>query len=89
MCAVSGKYSASTDLYGDLTARLGYATDRTLFYVKGGVAIVDADIKAHYDGANCLTYGECTPIGNTQEGVFYLRFRPQRHTGRLDRRSGC
>ena len=74
MCAVSGKYSASTDLYGDLTARLGYSTDRTLFYLKGGVAIVDADIKAHYDGANCLTFGECTPTGNTKVGYSTFNF---------------
>jgi outer membrane immunogenic protein len=74
MCAVSGKYSSSTDLYGDLTARLGYATDRTLFYVKGGAAIVDADFKTHYDGANCLTYGECTPKGNTKVGYSTFDF---------------
>jgi outer membrane immunogenic protein len=62
MCRVNAKYSASSDLYGDLTARLGYATERTLLYVKGGVALVNADIKAHYEGQNCLTLGTCTPL---------------------------
>ena len=61
MCQVNAKYSISSDLYGDLTARLGYAADRTLFYVKGGVALLDADIKANYEGQNCLTLGTCPP----------------------------
>ncbi len=58
-CKVNGKYSSSSDLYGDLTARLGYATDRTLFYVKGGVALLDADFKAHYVGQNCNNVWDC------------------------------
>ncbi len=55
ICNVNGKYSSSSDLYGDLTARLGYATDRTLFYVKGGAALLNADFKANYVGQNCTT----------------------------------
>ena len=55
MCAVDAKYSSSSGLYGDITGRLGYALDQTLFYVKGGVAFLDADFKANYSGQNCLT----------------------------------
>jgi outer membrane immunogenic protein len=55
LCWVNGNYSSSSDLYGDLTARFGYATDRTLFYVKGGAALLDADFKASYQGQNCVT----------------------------------
>ena len=55
LCNVNAKYSSSGDLYGDLTARLGYSMDRTLFYVKGGAAFLDADVKAQYAGQNCTT----------------------------------
>lgn len=40
--------SAEFGIYGDLTARFGYALDRALIYAKGGVAAT------HYD----LTYGD-------------------------------
>ena len=56
MCAVNAKYSVSNDLYGDLTARFGYLMGRTLLYVKGGAAILDADFKANYSGGNCTHY---------------------------------
>jgi outer membrane immunogenic protein len=59
LCAVDGKYSVSSDLYGDLTGRLGYAADRTLFYAKGGVALLNADLKSNYSGASCKTLGTC------------------------------
>jgi outer membrane immunogenic protein len=52
-CGVDNKYSVSGGFYGDLTGRLGYAADRTLFYAKGGLAFVNADFKAHYAGGNC------------------------------------
>ena len=61
MCRVDANYATSSDLYGDLTARLGYAADRTLFYVKGGGALLNANLKAHYAGGNCLTDGKCSP----------------------------
>jgi outer membrane immunogenic protein len=51
-CNVSGKYSTSGGLYGDLTGRLGYATDRVLFYGKGGVAFLNTDTKANYTGGS-------------------------------------
>ena len=57
LCWINGNYSSSSDLYGDLTARFGYATDRTLFYVKGGAALLDADFEASYQGQNCVTIG--------------------------------
>jgi outer membrane immunogenic protein len=47
---ISGKYETSGGLYGDITGRLGYATNRVLFYGKGGVAFLDANLKTHYDG---------------------------------------
>ena len=56
-CNVAGKYSVSSDLYGDLTARFGYEMDRTLLYAKGGAALLNADFKANYVGNNCTVLG--------------------------------
>jgi outer membrane immunogenic protein len=53
---ISGQYDTSGGLYGDLTGRVGYATNRALFYGKGGVAFLNADLKTHYDG-NTLACG--------------------------------
>jgi outer membrane immunogenic protein len=36
-------YSSSGGFYGDITGRLGYAMDRTLFYAKGGAAFLNAE----------------------------------------------
>jgi outer membrane immunogenic protein len=47
---IKGKYETSGGLFGDLTGRVGYATNRVLFYGKGGVAFLNADLKTHYDG---------------------------------------
>lgn len=58
-CSVDAKYSSSGDLYGDLTGRLGYSMDRTLFYVKGGAAFLNADFKANYAGGNCTFDNGC------------------------------
>jgi len=57
MCDVDASYSASGDLYGDITGRVGYAFDRTLFYAKGGVAFLNGNFKANYAGQNCNTVG--------------------------------
>ena len=95
MCRVDAKYSSSTELYGDLTARLGYlASERTLFYVKGGAALSDADVKAHYDGQNCLsvpvgTPGRCNPAAGVQRSTSPFDVDQQRHACGLDHRSGC
>ena len=59
LCWIDGKYSSSSGLYGDITGRLGYALDRTLFYAKGGVAFLDVDFKANYAGQSCKTLGTC------------------------------
>jgi outer membrane immunogenic protein len=59
ICQVDTKYSVSSNLYGDLTARAGFLMSRTLLYVKGGAAILDADIKENYSGQNCKTLGIC------------------------------
>jgi outer membrane immunogenic protein len=59
-CNISGKYDTSGGLYGDLTGRVGYATNRVLFYGKGGVAFLNADLKTHYDGN---TVGNLYPGG--------------------------
>jgi outer membrane immunogenic protein len=56
-CSIGAKYNTSGDLYGDLTARLGYAADRTLFYVKGGVAFLNVDESVDYAGHNCTYTG--------------------------------
>jgi outer membrane immunogenic protein len=52
---IGSTYSLSGGLYGDLTARVGYAADKTLFYVKGGAAFLNVDTKSSYAGANCTT----------------------------------
>jgi outer membrane immunogenic protein len=59
MCDIDAKYSATADVYGDLTLKLGYAVGRTLLYVKGGAAFVNADSDASYSGQNCKTLGTC------------------------------
>jgi outer membrane immunogenic protein len=63
-CNISGRYSVSGGLYGDLTARLGYDTGRTLFYAKGGGALLNADFKSNYVGNNCTVAGPyCEHVG--------------------------
>ncbi len=51
-CNISSQYDTSGGLYADVTGRLGYATNRVLLYAKGGVAFLNADVKAHYDGTS-------------------------------------
>ncbi|GAA2866226.1 outer membrane immunogenic protein [Aminobacter niigataensis] len=50
--------SAKLGLYGDLTARLGFAADRLLIYVKGGVAATRYDV----------TFGDINDINGTLDG---------------------
>ena len=61
-CNIGGKYDTSGGLYGDLTGRVGYATNRVLFYGKGGVAFLNADLKTHYDGATASWYNGGTVL---------------------------
>lgn len=49
------KAHAAGGLYGDITGRLGFAADRTLFYAKGGIAFLNAGVDVHDD---CDT-GDC------------------------------
>ncbi len=58
---IDATYSFSGGLYGDLTARAGYADDNLLIYLKGGAAVLNVDAKSHYVGANCSVLGECGP----------------------------
>jgi outer membrane immunogenic protein len=53
------EYSSAGKLYGDLTGRIGYSMDRVLFYAKGGVAFLDADFSANYQGGNCTFTRSC------------------------------
>jgi outer membrane immunogenic protein len=57
---IGATYSFSGGLYGDLTARLGYAADNMLLYVKGGAAFLNVDSTSHYEGANCGYTRTCT-----------------------------
>jgi outer membrane immunogenic protein len=59
---LSSTYSLSGGLYGDLTARIGYAADRTLLYLKGGAAFVNTDFDSHYVGQNCSTTNLCNKL---------------------------
>ena len=52
---ISAKYEMDGGLYGDLTGRIGYATDRTMLYVKGGVAFLNAEFTSNYVGQNWST----------------------------------
>jgi len=67
---IGATYSLSGGLYGDLTARVGYATDRTLLYLKGGAAFLNVDSKSHYEGANCGFIGSCGGGSNPHPSAF-------------------
>lgn len=54
--SLDANYSLSGGLYGDITGRVGYSTSRSLFYIKGGAAFLNADVKANYVGGNCSTH---------------------------------
>jgi outer membrane immunogenic protein len=57
-----GTYETEGGLFGELTARIGYASGRSLFYVKGGGAFLNADFNSDYVGKNC-TYTRCGGSG--------------------------
>ena len=42
------KYSLASGFYGDITGRLGYAADRSLFYVKGGAAFLRTNFEQNF-----------------------------------------
>lgn len=49
-CELDAKYTISSGLYGDITGRIGYASNKALFYVKGGAAFLNVDMNAQYTG---------------------------------------
>lgn len=63
---LNGTYSSNGGLYGDLTARLGYAKGNTLFYLKGGAAFLNADFDAHYAGNNWCTFNTSSKCNSNQ-----------------------
>lgn len=54
-CQLDAKYSVSGGLYGDIAGRLGYASEKSLFYVKGGPAFLNVDVDTSYVGDNGFT----------------------------------
>lgn len=65
-CSLSGKYSVSGGMYGDLTGRLGVVSDRTLFYAKGGLAFLEVDFDSHYVGDNYLHSGSTFDFSHSE-----------------------
>ena len=71
--ATGGTSSGSTDidLQGSVRARLGYAMDRVLPYITGGIAIADVDYRGGPVGGPCCGYSK-TAVGWTiGSGVQY------------------
>lgn len=56
---IGATYSISGDLYGELTARLGYSSGAMLLYLKGGRAFLQTRLDAHYEGDNWTTMNGC------------------------------
>jgi outer membrane immunogenic protein len=54
---LSASYSAQSGLYGDVTARGGLAVGRFLFYLKGGLALLDTELSANYNGSTTSYVG--------------------------------
>jgi opacity protein-like surface antigen len=62
---INGTYEAEGGLFGELTARLGYASGRSLYYVKGGGAFLNTDFSSDYVGKNCTFTNQCSGTPNT------------------------
>lgn len=56
---IGATYAFSGDLYGELTGRIGIASDDALLYLKGGRAFLETRFKAGYEGDNWTTLGSC------------------------------
>lgn len=56
---IGANYAFSGDFYGELTGRIGIASDDVLLYLKGGRAFLDTHFKASYEGENWTTLGYC------------------------------
>jgi outer membrane immunogenic protein len=63
---IGATYSFSGGLYGDLTGRVGYATDNMLLYLKGGAAFLNVGSNSRYEGANACTNGHYS-CGSTKD----------------------
>jgi outer membrane immunogenic protein len=71
-----GTYETEGGLFGELTARVGYASGRSLFYVKGGGAFLNADFSSSYVGKNC-TFTHCGGGGYTRDTPSLFGFENQ------------
>ena len=71
--SLRASYSAQSGLYGDVTARGGLAVGRFLFYVKGGLALLDTELNANYNGSTTTCsvqlFGPCL-LSNTTNSHF-------------------
>jgi outer membrane immunogenic protein len=56
---IGATYSFAGDLYGELTGRVGFASDDVLLYLKGGRAFLETRYRADYEGENWTTLGHC------------------------------
>ena len=56
---IGATYAFSGDLYGELTGRIGVASDDVLLYLKGGRAFLETRFNADYEGENWTTLGGC------------------------------
>jgi outer membrane immunogenic protein len=56
---IGATYGFSGDLYGELTGRIGVASDDVLLYLKGGRAFLETRFNADYEGENWTTTGGC------------------------------
>jgi outer membrane immunogenic protein len=71
---LDANYSISGGLYGDITGRLGYATNNTLLYLKGGAAFLNVDASASYkggdwDGINTFNFSNSDTLWGWTLGV--------------------
>jgi outer membrane immunogenic protein len=62
-----GTYETEGGLFGELTGRIGYASGRSLFYVKGGGAFLNTDFSSDYVGKNCTFTTSCAGKSNTDK----------------------
>jgi outer membrane immunogenic protein len=71
---LGGSLESDIDSFGTIRGRLGYAVDRTLWYVTGGVAWVNNDITVNVAGVGSLSSSNTHwgwTIGGGVEWAFY------------------
>jgi outer membrane immunogenic protein len=78
--SLNASYSSRSSVYGDVTARAGVTVGKFLFYAKGGVAALDAEFGADYNGqgtgvkSNCLlfcTKSVASSYGSSGNGILW------------------